>query len=132
MQLTTWLVETLKSGKVAVSQNNVEELEIKAKDKKIDVNATNKKIIKEIISSAREGSSIKGSVNQIKVARDMRPLLKEIVEDLCKEGVTITISYKGDRVATIGSEANSKFTRLVTGTRGIEINSPAKLIEMGV
>jgi hypothetical protein len=132
VQLTTWLVETLKSGKVTVSQNNVEALKIKAEDKKIDVNVTEKKFIKEIISSAREGSSIKGSVNQIKVARDMRPLLKEIVEDLCKEGVTITISYKGDRVATIGSEANSKFTRLVTGTRGIEINSPAKLIEMGV
>ena len=62
----------------------------------------------------------------------MRPLLKDIVEDLCREGVTITVSYKGDKVATIGSEANSKLTRLVTGTKGIEINSPTKLIEMGI
>lgn len=135
MQLTTWLVETIKSGKVTVSQNNVEALEIKAQGKKIDVNATDKKFIKEIISSARQGSSkkgIKGTVDQIKVARNMRPLLKDIVEDLCKEGVTVTISYKGDKVVTIGSEANSKLTRLVTGTRGIEINSPTKLIEMGI
>ena len=135
MQLTTWLVETIKSGKVNVSQNNVEALEIKAQDKKIDLNATDKKFIKEIISSARQGSSkkgIKGTVDQIKVARNMRPLLKDIAEDLCKEGVTVTLSYKGDVVATIGSEANSKFTRLVTGTRGIEINSPTKLIEMGI
>ena len=135
MQLTTWIVETIKSGKVTVSQNNVEALEIKAQDKKIDVNATDKKFIKEIISSARQGSSkkgIKGTVDQIKFARNMRPLLKDIVEDLCKEGVTVTISYKGDKVVTIGSEANSKLTRLVTGTRGIEINSPTKLIEMGI
>ena len=135
MQLTTWLVETIKSGKVTVSQNNVEALEIKAQDKKIDVNATDKKFIKEIISSARQGSSkkgIKGTVDQIKVARNMRPLLKDIAEDLCREGVTVTISYKGNKVVTIGSEANSKFTRLVTGTRGIEINSPTKLIEMGI
>lgn len=52
MQLTTWLVETVKSGKVTVYQNDVETLEIKAKDKRIDVNTTDKEFIKEIISSA--------------------------------------------------------------------------------
>ena len=55
-----------------------------------------------------------------------------MVEDLCSEGVTITVSYKGDRVVTVGSEANSKLTRLVTGTKGIEINSPLNLAEMGI
>ena len=139
MQLTTWLVETVKSGKVTVCQNDVEAFEIKAQGKRIDVNATDKEFIKEIISSASEGSNkrgvkegIKRVINGIKVAINMRPLLKDIVEDLCREGVTITVSYNGDKVATIGSEANSKLTRLVTGTKGIEINSPAKLIEMSV
>lgn len=129
----------MKSGKVTVCQNDVETLEIKAKDKRIDVNTTDKEFIKEIISSASEGSNkrsvkegIKRRVNGIKVARNMRPLLKDIVEDFCREGVTITVSYKGDKVATIGSEANSKLTRLATGTKGIEINSPTKLIEMGI
>jgi len=46
--------------------------------------------------------------------------------------VTVTVSYKGERAVTIGAEANSKLTRLVTGTKGIEINSPRKLIEMVV
>jgi hypothetical protein len=55
-----------------------------------------------------------------------------LVEDLCKEGITITVSYKGDRVVTVGSEADSKLTRLVTGTKGIEINSPLKLAELGL
>ena len=88
--------------------------------------ATDKESIKEIISSASETSNkrgvkegIKRSVNGIKVARNMRPLLKDIVEDLCREGVTITVSYKGDNLATIGSEAKSKLTRLVTGTKGM-------------
>jgi uncharacterized lipoprotein YehR (DUF1307 family) len=58
--------------------------------------------------------------------------VKELVEDLCSEGITITVSYKGDRVITVGSEANSKLTRVVTGTKGIEINSPLKLAEMGI
>lgn len=42
----------MKSGKVTVYQNDVETLEIKAKDKRIDVNTTDKEFIKEIISSA--------------------------------------------------------------------------------
>jgi hypothetical protein len=139
LQLTTWLVETIKSGKVTVSQNNVEALEIKAQDKRIDVNATDKQFVKEIISSARGASgkkgavgSIKGSANQIRVVRNTLPMLKEIAEDLCREGVTVTVSFKGDKVVTIGSGADSKLTRLITGTKGIEIDSVTKLIRMGI
>jgi hypothetical protein len=135
VQLTSLLVETIKSGKITVCQNNVESLEIKAGEKKIDVNAIDKKIVKEIISNIRDGNSKSGSkrgVGVITVFRDVRPLLKEIVDDLFEEGVTITISYKGDKVATIGSEANSKLTRFITGTRHVEINSLAKLIKMNI
>ncbi len=112
MQLTTLLVEAIKSGKLTVSENNVPQLEIKAKEKKIDINATDKELIKEIISSTRSGTSkgirkrIENTGSQLRTVREARPLVKDIVEDLCKEGVTITLSYKGDKVATIGSEAN--------------------------
>jgi hypothetical protein len=139
VQLTTLLVETLKSGKVTISQNNVEAIEVNVKNKKIDVNAKNKEFIKEIVSSARKASTEKGvtetirrGVDTLREARKSGPLVKELVEDLCREGVTITVSYKGDRVITVGSEADSKFTRLLTGTRGLEINSPRKLAEMGI
>jgi len=139
VQLTTLLVETLKSGKVTVSQNDVETLQVNVQDKKIDVNATDKNFIKEIISSARGAGgkggvkeSIQRSVRHVRAAIETRPLLKDVVEDLCKECVTVTVSYKGERAVTIGAEANSKLTRLVTGTKGIEINSPRKLIEMVV
>jgi len=138
LELTTWLVETVKSGKVTVSQNNVEALEITAHNKKIDVNAKNKEFIKEIISSARQGTKkdVKESADRgiggIRAARDMMPFVKDIVEDLCREGVTVTISYKGDKVVTIGRDADSKLTRFITGTKGIEVNSPLKLIEMGI
>lgn len=137
MQLTTLLVEAIKSGKVTISENDVPQLEITAANKRIDINATDKQLIKEVVSSARQASS-KGSVRErlqkststIRKARKTQSLVKEMVEDLCREGVTITVSYKGDRVVTVGSEANSKLTRLVTGTKGIEINSPRRLAEM--
>ena len=139
MQVTTLLVETLKSGKIKISQNDVEAVEVNVQNKKIDANVKDKKFIKEIISSARKATTRKGiresihrSVDTLREARKSQPLVKELVEDLCKEGVTITVSYKGDRVVTVGSGANSKLTRVITGTKGIEINNPLKLAEMGI
>lgn len=140
MQLTTLLAETIKSGKITVSQNNTEALEITAQDKNININAKDKEFIKEIISSARKGTTReddaegvkKSSFGGIKAAREMMPLVKDIVEDLCREGVTIMISYKGDKVVTIGRGANSKLTRFITKTKGVEVNSPLKLLEMGL
>jgi hypothetical protein len=137
VQLTTRLVESLKAGKIVISENNVPQLEIKATEKKIDINAPQKRLIKDVLASVREANNKEGlvesmrrTVGVLREANRMRPLVKEVVEDLCREGVTITVSYKGARVVTIGSEADSKYTRLVTGTKGVEINSPRKLAEM--
>lgn len=135
MQLTTLIAGTIKSGKITVCQNNAESLEIKASKKKIDINMIDKQIVKDIISSVREGTGkhgLKGVVSGINALRGIRPLLEEIVEDLFKEEITLTFSYKGDRVATMGSEANSKLTRFIVGTRHIEINNLAKLVKMNL
>lgn len=139
MQLTTLLVETLKSGKLTLSQNNDPKIEVNVRNKNIDVNAIDKKFIKEIISSATKGKTnksveqtIRRNIKTIQETRKMQPFIKEMAEDLCREGVTITLHYKGNLVVTIGAEANSKFTRLITHTRGIEINSPLKLAELGI
>jgi fructose-1,6-bisphosphatase/sedoheptulose 1,7-bisphosphatase-like protein len=136
VQLSTLLVESLKSGSITISEKDVPQLEIKVRNKKIDINATNKEFIKDLVNGAEHSRGIKErlqrSAHEIKVVRETRPLVKDIVEDLRKEGVTLTLSYKGDKVATIGSEANSKLTQIVTGTKGIEINSPRKLVELGI
>jgi hypothetical protein len=139
LQLPTILIESLKSGKITISQRNVKQLEVKVQEKRIDVNATDKELIKEVISAALEGPNrdsisnrLRKSVGSVRAANEARPLVKDIVEDLCREGVTVTISYKGDKVVTIGSEANSKLTRLVTGTKGIQINNAVKLAELGI
>lgn len=136
MQLSTLLIESLKSGIITISEKDVPQLEINVRNKKIDINATNKEFIKDLVNGAEPSRGIKKrlqrSVQEIKVVRETRPLIKDIVEDLRKEGVTLTLSYKGDKVATIGSEANSKLTQIVTGTKGIEINSPRKLVELGI
>lgn len=139
MQLTTFLAETLKSGKITISQNDKPAVEVNVSEKKIDADIVDKEFVKEIVSSARGTATKKGitgsirqGVDTLREARKAQPAVKEMVEDLCREGVTITVSYKGDRVVTVGAEADAKLTRIVTGTRGIEINSPRKLAEMGI
>ena len=141
--LTTFLAESIKSGKIKVSQNNTEALEITAQDKKIDVNAKDKAFIQDIIISSvskdNNDQSQKGVIGTIergvaglRTVRNVQPMVKEIAEDLQREGVTVTISFKGDTVITMGSEANSKFTRLLLGTKSVEINSMRKIAELGL
>lgn len=138
MQLSAF-IKAIESGKVTVSTNDVEALEIKAASKKIDVNATNKKFLKDTLATIRKGNKtvgvregIKGKVNGIKSVKRTFDMVKDVAEELCGAGVTVTLSYKGAVVVTLGSDANPKFSSLATRTKAIEINSPRKLIEMGI
>jgi hypothetical protein len=138
--LTTFLAGSIKSGKIKVSQNNAEALEITAINKKIDVNAKNTEFIKDVISSVRKDAkpqkgvigTIKRGVNGLQTVRSVQPMVKEIAEDLQREGMTVTLSFKGNTVVTVGSEADSNFARLLLGTKGVEVNSIRKLVEMGL
>ncbi|MCW4006913.1 MAG: hypothetical protein NWF04_10050 [Candidatus Bathyarchaeota archaeon] len=139
MQLVTILGEIIESGKVTVSTKNKEDIEITASNKRIDVNAKNKAFIKDVLSSLREGKDTNGlaktiaqGAKSIKSIGEMRGVLDEIAEDLKKAGITITLSYEGDLVVTMGSKASSKFSRIFTGTKAIEINNLPKLIELGL
>jgi hypothetical protein len=140
--LTTFLTESIKSGKIKVSQSNTEALEITVQDKKIDVNAKDKDFIKDIIfSSVRKDNdksqkgifgTVERSVASLRTLRNMQPMLIDIAEDLQREGVTVIISFKGDTVITMGSKANPKLTRYLLGTKSVEINSIKKIVEMGL
>jgi hypothetical protein len=138
MPLATLIGEMLKSGKVTVSANNVEALEITAADKKININAVNKEFLKETLAATREEKSegirgsIRGPVGLIKSARSSLGMLKDVAEELSEAGITVTLSYKGDVVVTMGSQASPKLSSVATGTKSIEINSLRKLVEMGI
>ncbi|MCW4028614.1 MAG: hypothetical protein NWE92_03080 [Candidatus Bathyarchaeota archaeon] len=139
MPLASFLAEMLKSGKVTVSAGNVEALEILVADKKIDIKALDKEFVKDALSAAKgegEGkglvNSIKGAVGQLKTARSSLDSVKDVAEELADAGITVTLTYKDTVVVTLGSEANPKFSSAATGTKAIEINSPRKLLELGL
>ncbi|MGD6805733.1 MAG: hypothetical protein ACQCN4_02100 [Candidatus Bathyarchaeia archaeon] len=130
MPLVSFLGEMLKSGKVTVSTNNVEAIEIKAMDKKISINALSKEVVKDTISAARGAGKEKGILNRIQAAQESLGMLKDVAEELSDAGLTVTFSYKDKVLVTLGSEADPKLSSVVTGTKAIEVNSLRKLAEL--
>lgn len=126
-QLPSWLGNIIISGEVTVSTSNKEALHVKAEEKTINIDAIDKKFVKEIIGSMQGEASGHG----LSVRRNLDQL-KGIAEDLRDDGLTVTVSYKGKRVVTVGADAKPKISRFVIGTSAIEINSLRKLVELGV
>ena len=122
MQLPTWLGHVITSGEVTLFTDDKEALHLKAGNKKIDLDVVDKKFVKDVVGSLGGRTSIRGRLSQI----------KSIAEELRNEELTVTVSYKGNRVVTVGAKAKPKISRVLTGTNAIEINSLRKLIELGV
>lgn len=112
----------LKSGKVNLSSSNVKVLQLTVKTHQIDLNIVDNRFLKD---------ALKDSVG-IRSFRELLRQLRNAAEELKSEGVTVTVSYKGVTVLTLGSDAKPNFSRLITGTTEIEINNLRKLIQMGL
>jgi len=122
VQLPTWLSHVVKSGEVTLFTGDEEALQVKAEDNKIELTIANKEFLKDVVDSAGGGASIRNKLAQ----------LKDIAGELKDAGLTITLSYRGDILVTIGSEAKPKFSRLVTRTDAVEINNLRKLLQLSV
>jgi hypothetical protein len=122
VQFSTWITRVLKSGEVTVSTGDVKSLQLRVETKKIDLNIVDKEFLKTALKGGKQRSSL----------LDMLGLFKNIAKELKDEGYTVTISYQGKTVVTLGSEATPSFSRLVTRTNAVEINDLRKLLQMAV
>ena len=122
LQLLPLLSRVLKSGEVNLSAKNEDLLQIAVKTNRIDLNIVYNRFLKSLLEDSRGTKSFRNLLRQ----------LKNEAEELRSEGMTITISYKGVTVLTLGSDAKPKLSKLITGTAEIEINNLLKLIEMGI
>lgn len=122
MQLPTWLSHVVKSGEVTLFTGDEEALQVKAEANKIEISITSKEFLKDVVDSAGGGGSIRGKLAQ----------LRDIAGELKDEGITITLSYRGDILVRIGSEAKPKFSRLLTRTDAVEIKNLRKLLQLSV
>jgi hypothetical protein len=122
VQLPTWLSHVVKSGEVTLFTGGEEALQVTAENNKIELSVASKEFMKDVVDSAGGSSSIRSRLEQ----------LRDIAGELKDEGLTITLSYRGDILVTIGSEAKPKFSRLLTRTNAVEINNLRKLLELSV
>jgi hypothetical protein len=120
VQLPTQIGHIIKSGAVTLSTGNKEALRMKAENNRIDINAIDKEFLKDVVGNMGDGKSIGNRINQ----------LKGLAEDLQNEGLTITVSFKGDLVITVGSDAKPKISQIITRTNAVEINNLRKLVEL--
>ena len=122
MQTLTLLTQILKSGEINLSANNQKLIQLTIKSNKIDLNIRDNKLLKELLSDNTKTASFLELLKQFKT----------LAEELKTQGVTITLSYKGVIMLTIGSDAKANFSQLVTGTKKIEINNLKKLIQLAL
>ena len=116
------LSHVLKSGELQLFTNDVKVLELEAKNQRINLNIIDKKFLKDVL---RDNVDAKSFLKKL-------AYLKNIAEELENENVTITVSYKGVVVLTLGSDAKTNLSRLITGKKEIEITNLRKLIQMGL
>ena len=57
-------------------------------------------------------------------------MIRTIAETCKKLGITVTVSYKGHRIATMGADARPMLLQHVTKTHALAINSVYTAIEM--
>jgi hypothetical protein len=119
LQTVTLLSQILKSGKIKISNNNQKLINLTIKDKVIDINIIEKKILKGLKDSTKNKSLLKLLKN-----------LKFLAAELNNQEVTIKLSYQGETVLTMGSDAKANFLNLISRTKRIEINDFRKLVQI--
>ena len=122
LQTVTLLTQILKSGEINLSANNQNLIQFTIKDKVIDFNIIDNKFLKDLLQGNTKSAPILELLKQ----------LKTFAEELKNDGATITVSYKGERMLTIGSNAKAQISQLITRTKKVEINNLRKLIQISL
>jgi hypothetical protein len=126
-------IPSLDPGKVFVFAGDTEVLRIDAEAKRIDVDIEDKAFIKKVMGLREEFTPRSGeSSRKQSKKKSTGPLdMLRMTADTSKRlGITLTISYKGKRIATLGAEARPSLLQLVTKTRAVSINSLTKAIQL--
>jgi len=122
LQIPLLLIQTLKQGKISLQTNGIENVQLHIENNKMDLNFLQKELIKYLLELEAEMEE-KTILQKLKT-------LKNLAEKLKQNGFTITVSYRGQRVLTLGSQARPKISQIATGTNAIEIHNLIELIKL--
>lgn len=133
MQTSGEGIPRFESGRVVVLTGDVQVLLVNLTSKRIDVDVEDKAFIKRILAlrgelapKPAEGAEEESTPN-IGGALSM---VRSVAEMLCSRGITLTFSYRGHRIATVGAEAHPTLLQHITKTRGVALNSLLAAVRM--
>jgi len=115
MEMLIGPMHTLRSGELSVLRGGRGILHLNMEDKRIGIDLQDIQPIRDLLNL----------LNLKKLKQ-----LKGVAEKLRKDGLTVTVSHKGDLALKLGAEANPRFARLITLSGAIEISSMGKLIQI--
>ena len=124
-----------ESGKITLMIGDEEALGVNLLGKLVDVDIKDKEFVKRTIKLRGDISKMLAGPQEAtgekpKKKKSSGPLamLRTVAENLCKQGITVTVSFKGDKLLTIGADAHPKLLQLITRTKGVAVNRFFKLI----
>jgi hypothetical protein len=125
-------IPNFESGKVVLSTGDLKVLKVDLTSKHIDVNVEDKNFVKRIIAMRDQLASKpqNGEDDEAPQVGKTLAMVRTVVEALCKQGITITVSYKGHRIATVGAEAKPILLHHILKTKGVALNSLYTAIKM--
>ena len=125
-------IPNFESGKVVLSTGDLQVLKVNLSSKHIAVEVEDKAFIKRVFalrSNLAPKQFAAESPNPPSISGPLS-MVRSVAEALCSRGITVTVSYKGHRIATIGAEAKPTLLHHITKTRGVALNSLYTAIKM--
>ncbi len=119
-----------------LSTGDIEVLKVDLSSTHIDVDIEDKAFIKRIIAMREQLNPKMPSIDSAEDAGNPPQIggalstARKVAETLSSRGITITLSYKGHRIATIGADAHPTLLQHITKTNGIALNSVLTAIKM--
>ncbi len=125
-----------EGGQVTLSTGDVEVLKVDLSTAHIDVDVEDKAFIKRIIAMRDQltpkvpgAGTAEAGENPPQIGGALSAA-RSVANSLRSRGITVTVSYKGHRIATIGADAHPIILQHITKTKGIALNSIFTAIKM--
>lgn len=126
-------IPNFEGGEVLLWTGDIEVLKVDLSSRRIDVDLVDKAFVKRLIAMRDQLTP-----KQPGAGEDVGPpqlggalsTARKVAEALSSRGITITVSYRGKRIATIGAEAHSTLLQLITKTRRIALNSVVAAVRL--
>jgi len=121
LQIPKLLAHTLKHGSLTIQTNGQENVQLQIENNQLDLNFHQKEQIKTLLELQTE--------TEQSIRQKLRNL-KKAAEQLKQNQLTITISYKDQKLLTLGQGAKPTISQMITDSEAIEVHNLLELIRL--